>query len=224
MLTVTSVVLTQESPWFTLADASVPFDVAPGAERRLTMTFSPNHEGPAKATLRLQTSAGELTVAINGVSETIRGLIGATGPHPGSGGPDREGTVIGTPPAPTRGAGGIAAVGGDAIISGALDKSLIDAVIKRNMNQIRYCYQRELARDKALRGKITVKFVVAMDGTVTSATTKSTTMHNAAVESCINGRFLKFQFPEPNGGGIVIVSYPFIFGPPPPTPQTPPAP
>ena len=27
------------------------------------------------------------------------------------------------------------------------------------------------------------------------------------------GRFLKMQFPEPKGGGIVIVSYPFVFSP-----------
>jgi hypothetical protein len=38
-------------------------------------------------------------------------------------------------------------------------------------------------------------------------------MNNPAVESCINGRFMRFQFPEPKGGGIVIVSYPFIFSP-----------
>ena len=109
--------------------------------------------------------------------------------------------------------GGISRIGGDPIILGALDKSLIDEVIKRNMNQIRYCYQRELTKNPELGGKIVVKFVIAKDGTVSSATTKSTTMGSPAVEDCINGRFLRFKFPEPKGGGIVIVSYPFIFSP-----------
>ena len=81
------------------------------------------------------------------------------------------------------------------------------------MAQLRYCYQRELTKNPNLGGKITVKFVIAKDGTVSSATTKTSTMNNPAVESCINGRFMKFQFPEPKGGGIVIVSYPFIFSP-----------
>jgi outer membrane biosynthesis protein TonB len=112
-----------------------------------------------------------------------------------------------------KGEGGIGAPGGDPIILGALDKSLIDAVIKRNMNQIRYCYQRELTKNPALGGKITVKFVIAKDGSVSSATTKASTMGSPAVEGCINGRFMRFQFPEPKGGGIVIVSYPFIFSP-----------
>ena len=112
-----------------------------------------------------------------------------------------------------RGEGAIAGVGGDPIVLGALDKSLIDAVIKRNMAAIRYCYQRELTKNPSLGGKITVKFVIAGDGTVSQATTKATTMNNPAVESCINGRFMRFQFPQPKGGGVVIVSYPFIFSP-----------
>jgi len=112
-----------------------------------------------------------------------------------------------------RGEGAIAGVGGDPIILGALDKSLIDAVIKRNMSAIRYCYQRELTKNPSLNGKITVKFVIAADGSVSSATTKSSSMSNPAVESCINGRFMRFTFPQPKGGGIVIVSYPFIFSP-----------
>jgi hypothetical protein len=52
-----------------------------------------------------------------------------------------------------KGEGGIGRIGGDPIILGALDKSLIDAVIKRNMNQIRYCYQRELTKQPELAAR-----------------------------------------------------------------------
>jgi hypothetical protein len=99
------------------------------------------------------------------------------------------------------------------IILGALDKSLIDAVVKKNMNQIRYCYQIELAKQHDLAGEIVVKFVISQTGSVSKAETRSSTMGNAAVESCIVDRFLTFQFPAPKGGGIVIVSYPFILTP-----------
>jgi hypothetical protein len=112
-----------------------------------------------------------------------------------------------------KGEGKIGTIGGEAIILGALDKSLVDAVVRRNLNQIRYCYQRELTKNPELTGKVVVKFVIAKDGTVSSATTKSSTLANPAVEQCINGRFMRFQFPEPKGGGIVIVSYPFMFSP-----------
>lgn len=136
------------------------------------------------------------------------GGMGTKGRGSGSSGYGSGGGSFGS-----KGEGGLGTIGGDPIILGALDKSLIDAVIKRNMNQIKYCYSRELTKNPALAGKITVKFVIAKDGTVSSATTKSSTMGSPAVESCINGRFMRFQFPEPKGGGIVIVSYPFIFSP-----------
>jgi hypothetical protein len=112
-----------------------------------------------------------------------------------------------------KGAGGTGVVGGDAIILGALDRSLIDEVIKRHMNQIRYCYQRELTNNPALGGKIVMKFVIAKDGTVSSASKETSSMNNAGVENCVAGRFMRMQFPEPKGGGIVIVSYPFVFTP-----------
>jgi hypothetical protein len=112
-----------------------------------------------------------------------------------------------------KGEGGIGTVGGDPIILGALDRSLIDEVIKRHMNEIKYCYQRELTKNPALGGKVVIKFTIAKDGTVSSAAQKSTTMNNAAVENCIVGRFMRMQFPAPKGGGIVIVSYPFLFSP-----------
>ena len=106
---------------------------------------------------------------------------------------------------------GAVQVAGTPIYSSGLDKSLIDAVIKQHMNQIRYCYQRELTRDPNLSGKVTVFFVIAPDGTVSKSSVKSSTLGNAAAESCITGRFQSFQFPKVKGGGIVMVSYPFMF-------------
>ncbi|NCG18659.1 MAG: AgmX/PglI C-terminal domain-containing protein [Rhodobacterales bacterium] len=169
----------------------------------------------------------------------IGGLIGAKGTQIGSGGLGARGSGLGGGGSAeglgglgtkgigsgksgygsgggnfgAKGEGGIGQVGGDPIILGALDRSLIDEVIKRHMNQIRYCYQRELTKNPALGGKVVIKFVIAKDGTVSSASVKNSTMGNSAVESCITGRFMRMQFPEPKGGGIVIVSYPFLFSP-----------
>jgi hypothetical protein len=136
------------------------------------------------------------------------GGLGTKGRGSGSSGYGSGGGNFGA-----KGSGGLGKIGGDPIILGALDKSLIDAVIKRNMNQIRYCYQRELTKNPNLGGKVTVKFVIDKAGAVSKAEIKGSTMNNSSVESCIAGRFLRFTFPEPKGGGIVIVSYPFIFAP-----------
>ena len=114
---------------------------------------------------------------------------------------------------PRREGGGIADIGGGGIVIGGLDKAVIDAVIKNHLNQIRYCYQRELIKDHSLGGKVVVKFAIGKTGEVSSAMTKSSTVGSPAVESCINKRFYNFRFPEPQGGGIVVVSYPFMFAP-----------
>lgn len=140
-----------------------------------------------------------------GTADGIGGL-GTKGGGRGSSGYGKGGGSVGK-----KRSGGSIKSGGNPIILGALDKSLIDAVIKRNMSQIRYCYQRELTKNPGLKGKIIVKFVIAADGSVSKSSIKSSSMGSESVESCIAGRFRRFKFPEPKGGGIVIVSYPFIF-------------
>ena len=141
-----------------------------------------------------------------GTAEGLGGL-GTKGIGSGSSGFGSGGGNFGA-----KGDGAISAVGGDPIILGALDKALIDEVVKRHMNQIKYCYQRELNKNPNLGGKIVIKFVIAKDGSVSSASVGATTMSNAGVENCVVGRFLRMQFPQPKGGGIVIVRYPFVFG------------
>ena len=108
--------------------------------------------------------------------------------------------------------GGAPGVGtGDPIILGALDKSIIDRIVKKHLPQIRYCYQKELNKNPKLFGKMVVKFVIAKDGSVSSSSTKSSTLKSPIVENCIHSRFMRMRFPQPKGGGIVIVSYPFVF-------------
>lgn len=109
--------------------------------------------------------------------------------------------------------GAIGAVSGDAIVVGALDRSLIDEVIRRHLNAIRYCYQRELSKRPALGGKLVVKFTIGPGGAVRAASIKSSTLGNEAVERCVIGRFMRMEFPGPSGSGIVIVSYPLRFEP-----------
>lgn len=99
------------------------------------------------------------------------------------------------------------------ITIGGLPASEIDKVVKRRLASIRYCYQRELQKNPALGGKVSVKFTIAGDGSVSSAATASSTLGNSAAEACMSAEFLKMTFPAPKGGGVVIVKYPFMFTP-----------
>lgn len=101
---------------------------------------------------------------------------------------------------------------GEPIVLGALDSSLINAVINEDMAKIKYCYQHILDEEPNLGpGKIVMKFVIHSNGSVKNASVKASTVNNFKVESCIKNKFLQFKFSKTAGGGIVIVSYPLIF-------------
>lgn len=99
----------------------------------------------------------------------------------------------------------------ETVMIGGIDPAQIDKVIKANLAKFRYCYQRQLQRDPTLRGKVVNRFTIAQDGTVSSTSTKASSVGSPAVDSCIASTMSRLQFPKPRGGGIAIVSYPFTF-------------
>jgi hypothetical protein len=101
------------------------------------------------------------------------------------------------------------------LVVGSLPRSVVDEVVKSHLNAIRYCYRRELPKEPSLAGKLVTRFVIASDGTVSSADPQAarSTLRHAGVENCVMRRFMRMSFPEPMGGGIVVVSYPFLFAP-----------
>lgn len=96
-------------------------------------------------------------------------------------------------------------------VIGSLDKELIRQVIHSHRNQIRYCYESQLNRFPKLAGKVAVKFVISGAGAVASSQVPQSTVGNAELETCVASRVRTWSFPKPKGGGIVVVTYPFIF-------------
>ncbi len=127
----------------------------------------------------------------------------------GRGGDGRS--LDGGGPAGTKKQGAVT-VSGEVIRVGGMDAALIDGVVKQHLNSFRYCYQRQLQRDPTLRGKVTLKWVIAGDGSVSSAAVKTDTTGNGVVGTCMAGVARRMRFPEPKGG-LVIVIYPFLFSP-----------
>jgi len=105
----------------------------------------------------------------------------------------------------------ISAGGGQAVVMGALERSVIDSYIRRNLAKVRWCYEKELAKIPTLFGRIAIEFTIAKSGAVSKSRVKRTTMGNPSVEKCVARAIKKIRFPKPKGGGIVIVSYPFVF-------------
>lgn len=100
----------------------------------------------------------------------------------------------------------------DSVVQGSLDKELIRQVIRRNIGQIKYCYEKELQIKPRLAGKLAVRFIISPSGDVTSANVaEGSTLTDRAVGQCVTVRVRSWKFPSPKGGGSVIVTYPFVF-------------
>jgi TonB family protein len=100
---------------------------------------------------------------------------------------------------------------GPSNVRGALDKEIIRRIIRRHINQVKFCYEQELARNADLGGRVAITFTIAATGHVASAVRHDSTLNNARVESCVVEAVRRWEFPKPVGGGIVIVTYPFQF-------------
>lgn len=96
-------------------------------------------------------------------------------------------------------------------IMGALPPEVIKRVINQHKQQIRYCYEVQLQRDKDLEGRVAMRWVIGKTGKVVRVQVKESSINNANVERCIASKIRTWKFPKPQGGGIVEVNYPFVF-------------
>lgn len=99
---------------------------------------------------------------------------------------------------------------GKADVRGSLSKEVIRRIIHRHINEVRFCYEQELNQRPDLQGRVSVKFIISPTGQVQTAATAASTLANVKVEGCIVAAVRRWTFPSPEGGGIVVVNYPFV--------------
>jgi TonB family protein len=98
---------------------------------------------------------------------------------------------------------------GAAMVKGSLSKEVIRRIVHRHINEVKFCYERQLAKRPDLSGRVAVKFIISGTGAVQMAAVASSTLGDPSVENCIAQAVRRWTFPQPEGGGIVIVTYPF---------------
>jgi biopolymer transport protein ExbD len=96
---------------------------------------------------------------------------------------------------------------------GSLDREIIAGVLRAQIGAVKACYEAGLARSPKLGGRIMTTFTIGAAGTVTASKIGSSTLRDHQVEACIVDVVNKLKFPKPEGGGVVVVSYPFTFAP-----------
>jgi hypothetical protein len=153
------------------------------------------------------------------LGETLGALMGAPTPGEGASGPAATAPGPETTYGPTDYAGPVPRVRtGAAIASPGLSAELIRRVVRRHINEVRFCYESELVRATDLAGRVEIAFTVEPTGAVTGPSVASSTLSSATspegpatrVASCIAGAVGRWTFPAPDGGARVSVTYPFV--------------
>ena len=105
----------------------------------------------------------------------------------------------------------IALGGSDEEFIGSIDIDAIRRVIDSAKNSFRYCYEKELAKNSGLYGKISLQWEIVSGGRVRKASVAEDTMGSKAVSSCLVARLRALEFPEPPPNQIAEVKFPFVF-------------
>jgi hypothetical protein len=139
--------------------------------------------------------------ASSSVSNGERGGLGYS--------PPPDGGILGEP---------VSSMASKAPANGRLEPKVIQTIVRSNFNVMRKCYEEGLRRDPNLQGPITTRFVIEIDGRVSSAAPtpqakpEEPRLPDAKVVACVVGAFMTLTFPKPEGG-IVTVVYPIVFNP-----------
>jgi hypothetical protein len=143
-----------------------------------------------------------------GQGETIG--IGAVGTKGRGGGLGSYGTGVGG--LGKKGDRDVSVSAGSAVVMGSIDRELVRKVIQDHAAQIRYCYEQQLALNPKLSGKVSIKWIINADGSATGAQVdgSGTTLADDRVHDCMKSRIQSWQFPKPKGGGIAVITYPWI--------------
>jgi TonB family protein len=96
---------------------------------------------------------------------------------------------------------------------GPLSVEAVRDGIEARAADFRACYRKEQKKQKALAGKVVVRFTVRGDGSVKNVKVKESTLGNAAVEACLVGIAGTLHYPAADSGQETRVIFPFSFTP-----------
>ena len=102
--------------------------------------------------------------------------------------------------------------GGDGeSFEGVIDKEAIRRVVKRNVKQLRTCYERLAQKDPNASGRVDLNWTIQSDGRVGSVKVIKSQIKDKRTLDCMKLRLAAWRFPDPPEGVIGDINYPFVF-------------
>lgn len=96
-------------------------------------------------------------------------------------------------------------------VRGGLEDAVVRRIIEERLPAIRICYETALLTAPELQGEIVLSWTVQPQGLVSDVMAESKESSSEDLQTCLKERVAQWKFPEPKGGGIVNIRYPFVF-------------
>jgi TonB family protein len=87
--------------------------------------------------------------------------------------------------------------------SGTLDQDQLSSYLQRQQRRLQQCYERELARNPSISGRVQIQFTVDGSGSVTDARIPNSELPDS-VDNCILTEVRRWQPGRPEGGSVTI--------------------
>jgi hypothetical protein len=95
---------------------------------------------------------------------------------------------------------------GEMVVLGAMDRSLVQGILDRELDGLRSC-----SRGVHATGVVLLRFEIGKEGSVLSTNVTSSTLGVPSAESCLGEKIRALAFSPPQGAGQVIVTAAFAF-------------
>ena len=96
---------------------------------------------------------------------------------------------------------------------GLIEQAEIQYNVRRYLPATRACYENRLKDIPTLAGKITLEYVVGINGKVKQVAVTNSSLHDEKVERCLVSVVKRFRFPELKDKREAVLEYPIVFEP-----------
>lgn len=94
--------------------------------------------------------------------------------------------------------------------TGTLSRREVWEIIQSGSKKIQTCYETVLKEKPGISGKVTLRWTIRIDGSVSDVKIYEDTIEDPRVAECIVSVVEEFRFPRPNGGEAQVV-FPWLF-------------
>lgn len=100
---------------------------------------------------------------------------------------------------------------GQVTVKGDLLPEIVRRIVRRHYPRFRACYEKALATNPKLQGRVTLQLEITKDGRTKRAKSASSDLPDSGVVACIVRAASSTTFPESQSGSLNVASIPLLF-------------